>query len=40
MNEQAKKIGPLSRPHDHLLCATSGEYYGIISPGLQMELYL
>ena len=25
---------------DHLLCANSGEYYGIISPGLQMELYL
>ena len=25
---------------DHPLYATSGEYYGIINPGLQMELYL
>ena len=25
---------------DHPPCATFGEYYGIISPGLQMELYL
>ena len=25
---------------DYLLCASSGEYYGIISPGLQMKLYL
>ena len=25
---------------DHPLCATSGEYYGIIRPGLQIQLYL
>ena len=25
---------------DHPPCAASGEYYGIINPGLQMELYL